>query len=75
MRDKLVRTGHKKAYYRLRAFGFAVLSLAGASVVAAAPVAISYGTSYSQIANAQENKDEEPVTEVVEESVEESQEA
>ena len=58
MRDKLIRTGHKKAYYRARAFGFALLSLCGASVVAATPVAISYGTSYSQIAKAEENADE-----------------
>ncbi len=71
MRDKLIRTGHKKFYYRARAFGFALLSLTGASVVAAAPVAISFGTSYSQIANAQENKDEEPETENVEDTVEE----
>ena len=57
MRDKLIRTGHKKAYYRMRAFGFAVLSICGASIVAAAPVAISYGTSYSQLAHAEEEKE------------------
>ena len=65
MKDKLVKTGHKKAYYRfigaLRGFGFSILGL----LALAAPVLIAMEIS------AQEAKAEETVH-VSEEPVEET---
>ena len=58
MKDKLVRTGHKKMYYRLRSFSrgllFSILVLAAFS----APVLIAYGVNLYET-KAEETKVEE----------------
>ena len=58
MKDKLVRTGHKKFYYRMRAFSrgllFSILVLAAFS----APVLIAYGVNLYET-KAEEAKVEE----------------
>ena len=63
MKDKLVRTGHKKLYYRFRALSFALLAFLGSSAAAAMPIAISVGVSqeYALSAATHEEKEDEPV--------------
>ena len=54
MKDKLVKTGHKKAYYRfigaVKGFGFTLLALAALT----APVGIAMGVSAAEAAHAEE---------------------
>ena len=63
MKDKLVRTGHKKLYYRFRALSFALLAFLGSSAAAAMPIAISVGVSqeYALSAATHDEKEAEPV--------------
>jgi hypothetical protein len=42
MRDKLVKTGHKKAYYRIKAFFVAFVCALSLTALAAIPIGISY---------------------------------
>ena len=42
MKDKLVKTGHKKAYYRLRRFGKVSLFLVLFAAAFATPVLVTY---------------------------------
>lgn len=65
MKDKLVRTGHKRAYYRLRAFSFALIAFAGASLAAATPIAISVGVA--EAAPKAETRKDDPAEEKIEE--------
>ena len=72
MKDKLVKTGHKKAYYRLRAFGIAMAALFGLGVSASLPIFVTYQVSVSatlaqeaeQRKQEEEQSEETPVTEV-----------
>jgi len=41
MKDKLVKTGHKKAYYKVRSFGIFVCSFLAFAVAAIAPIYIT----------------------------------
>lgn len=58
MKDKLVKTGHKKAYYRFRAFGISLLALLGVGLSASLPIFVTYQVSMSTVA-AEQSKQEE----------------
>lgn len=63
MKDKLVKTGHKKAYYRLRAFGLSLAALFGIGLSASLPIFVTYEVSVSQtLAKEAEQKQEESET-------------
>lgn len=62
MKDKLVKTGHKKHYYRLRAFAFSLLALVGVGLAGSLPIYVTYQVSISQALAAEE--EHEPVEEV-----------
>ena len=47
MKDKLVKTGHKKAYYRFRFLAFSLLTLTALSFGASLPVVLTYQASVS----------------------------
>jgi len=68
MKDKLVKTGHKKMYYRFRALSFVALGFLGASAALAAPIAISVGTNGQPLFA--QNGNEEKEVNVPEESEE-----
>ena len=70
MRDKLVKTGHKKGYYRFRAFLFAFLLLAGLGASATLPIYVTYQVSV-QAAHAQEEQQEDSSLELPSIAVEE----
>ena len=59
MKDKLVRTGHKKWYYRFRALSFALIAFLGSSAAAAMPIAISVGVSAEYPLSAANNEEVE----------------
>lgn len=72
MKDKLVKTGHKKAYYRLRAFGIAMAALFGVAVSASLPIFVTYQVSVSAtLAQEAEEKKQEEKTEEVPPQIEE----
>ena len=66
MKDKLTKTGHKKAYYRFRAFSIAVASLFGLGVSASLPIFVTYQVSVSgALAKEAEVEEESESTEEV----------
>ncbi|MCR5491791.1 MAG: hypothetical protein K6F32_06665 [Bacilli bacterium] len=53
MKDKLLHTGHKKIYYRMRFGLIAVLSLLALAGISATPIAITYTIAMSNAAKAE----------------------
>lgn len=48
MKDKLVKTGHRRHYYALRRFSKMAFAIAIMALVASVPVAIAYGVSVAE---------------------------
>ena len=67
MKDKLTKTGHKKAYYRFRAFGIACASLFGLGISASLPIFVTYQVSVNATLakEAQEDSQEETSSEEI----------
>ncbi len=62
MKDKLYKTGHKKAYYRVRrAMRLSLFALA-AGLSTAAPILITYGVSIAKAEAQQVHESEEQPT-------------
>ena len=60
MKDKLVKTGHKKAYYRFRSFGIALLALLGIGLASSLPVLVTYSVcENAALAKEAEQKEED----------------
>ena len=59
MKDKLVKTGHKKAYYRFRFLAFSLLTLTALSFGASLPVVLTYQASVSATLAANQNEEVE----------------
>ena len=53
MKDKLIKTGHKKAFYRLRATGLAFLLILGTIALLSLPVIVTYTATSSVAAKGQ----------------------
>ena len=66
MKDKLVKTGHKKAYYRFRFLAFSLLTLTALSFGASLPVVLTYQASVSATLAANQNEEVEDSTEQAE---------
>ena len=65
MKDKLYKTGHKKAYYRFRNLGFGALFFSLFALIFATPLVVSYAVSVTEIKATHESKieEKEPVQE------------
>ncbi len=57
MKDKLVHTGHKKLYYRLRNIGIALLIAVGVAGLSAMPIALTY--TFTEVAAHADNEQEQ----------------
>ena len=66
MKDKLVKTGHKKAYYRFRFLAFSLLTLTALSFGASLPVVLTYQASVSATLAANQTEEVEDSTEQAE---------
>ncbi len=64
MKDKLYKTGHKKAYYRIRGAARATLFALALGLSTATPILITYGVEQSR---AEAAKEKESVSETVSE--------
>ena len=53
MKDKLIKTGHKKAFYRLRTTGLAFLFILGTIALLSLPVIVTYTATSSVAAKGQ----------------------
>jgi len=60
MKDKIVKTGHKKAYYRLRRFGKVSLFFALFAAALATPVLITYSMNAEVTVAENTSPQEEP---------------
>ena len=57
MKDKLVHTGHKRLYYRLRNIGIALLIAVGVAGLSAMPIALTY--TFTEVAAHADNEQEQ----------------
>ena len=65
MKDKLVKTGHRKPYYRMRAALMAFLLLLGVGSVCATPVLVTYAVSHATYAQVEESSSAASEEEIV----------
>ncbi len=71
MKDKLYKTGHKKAYYRLRRAMRLSLFAAALGLATAAPIIIAYGVenAKTEAMRAEESKSSDPIDTLTEEGL------
>ncbi len=63
MKDKLLHTGHKKLYYRMRFFLIGLFSLVALAGISATPIAITYSIAMANAAKAEASHAEKPAAE------------
>ena len=68
MKDKLVHTGHKRLYYRLRNIGIALLGAIGVAGLSAMPIALTY--TFTEVAAHADDNEQEQKTESTQSIVE-----
>ena len=68
MKDKLVHTGHKRLYYRLRNIGIALLVAIGVAGLSAMPIALTY--TFTEVAAHADDNEQEQKTESTQSIVE-----